>query len=133
MAGLFGTAFTYQGKLADGNNAVSGSYDFRFTLYDVAGGGTVVGCSLTNAAVGVTNGYFTVTLDFGAVFIGNARWLEIGVRTNGGGVFVTLAPRQSLTPAPYAVYAPNAGAAATANTAGSANSVAAANVTGTFA
>ena len=133
MAGLFGTAFTYQGKLADGGTAASGSYDFRFTLYDVPGGGTVVGGPLTNSATGVTNGYFAVTLDFGAVFDGNARWLEIGMRTNGGGAFATLAPRQPLTPAPYALYAPSAGAAATATTAASANSVAAANVTGTLA
>jgi hypothetical protein len=71
-----------------------------------------------------------VTLDFGAVFDGNARWLEIGVRTNGAGVFSTLSPRQPITPTPYALYAPSAGAAATATTAASANAVAAANITG---
>ena len=38
--------------------------------------------------VPVTNGLFTVTLDFGtSVFTGPARWLEIGVRTNGGGSY----------------------------------------------
>jgi photosystem II stability/assembly factor-like uncharacterized protein len=134
LAALFATAFTYQGKLADGGNAASGSYDFRFTLYDVPGGGTVVGGPLTNSAVGVTNGSFTVTLDFGsAPFVGASRWLDIGVRTNGGGAFATLAPRQLLTPTPYAIWAPNAGSAATATTATTANSVAAANVTGTLA
>ncbi len=125
-----GPAFTYQGKLADGGNPAQGIYDLRFALYDALAGGTQVGSSLTNAATSVTNGYFTVTLDFGAVFAGNARWLEIGVRTNGSGAFATLAPRQPLTPSPYALYAPSAGAAATATTASSANSVAAANVTG---
>jgi hypothetical protein len=54
----------------------------------------------------VSNGLFTVTLDFGSgVFDGNARWLEIAVRTNGASDFVTLAPRQPLTPTPYAMLA----------------------------
>ncbi len=115
LAAPGGTAFTYQGKLADGDNPASGIYDLRFTIYDALSGGTQVGSWLTNAVTGVTNGYFTVTLDFGPVFEGSARWLEIGVRTNGSpGDFATLAPRQALTPSPYALYAPNAGAAATA-------------------
>jgi hypothetical protein len=106
MADPLGAAFTYQGKLADGNSAVSGIYDLRFTLYDALSGGAVVGSSLTNAAASVSNGLFTVTLDFGTgAFTGNARWLEIGVRTNGSGVFIVLAPRQPLTPAPYALFA----------------------------
>ena len=43
---------------------------------------------LTQNAIGVTNGIFTVTLDFGAsVFTGPARWLEVGVETNGGATF----------------------------------------------
>ena len=125
-AGPLGTAFTYQGRLNDGANPAQGIYNLRFALYDALSGGAQVGSTLTNSATGVTNGYFTVTLDFGAQFDGNARWLEIGARVNGGGAFTTLAPRQPLTPAPYALYAPNAGAAATAN------SVAAVNVTGTL-
>ncbi len=128
LAAPVGTAFTYQGKLADGANPANGIYDLRFTLYDALAGGSAVGGPLTNSAAAVTNGTFTATLDFGAgVFGASARWLEIGVRTNGSGAFVTLAPRQPLTPSPYALYAPSAGAAATAS------SVAAANVTGTLA
>src|SRR5207249_8464707 len=35
------------------------------------------------------------------------RWLEVGVRTNGGGAFTTLSPRQRITAAPYAITASN--------------------------
>ena len=82
-----GTAFTYQGRLNDGANPASGSYDLTFTLFSVSSGAGQVGTTLTNSAVGVSNGLFTVTLDFGSQFPGATRWLEIGVRTNGGGAF----------------------------------------------
>ena len=101
-----GTAFTYQGRLNSGTNPATGIYDLRFTVYDAVSGGSVAGSALTNAATPVTNGLFTVMLDFGSgVFTGSARWLDIGVRTNGGGGFTTLSPRQKLTPTPYAVMA----------------------------
>ena len=101
-----GTAFTYQGRLNDGTNAANGRYDQRFALFDAVTGGNQVGAPLTNSATTVSNGLFTVQLDFGAgVFNANARWLEIGVRTNGNGAFTTLSPRQPVTPAPYAIFA----------------------------
>ena len=101
-----GTAFTYQGRLNDGGTPASGAYDLTFAVFDAASIGAQVGATLTNAAVAVSNGLFTVTLDFGAgIFTGPDRWLEIGVATNGDGGFVTLSPRQALLPAPYAIYA----------------------------
>ena len=62
---------------------------------------------MTNDATVVSNGLFTVTLDFGSVpFDGSNRWLDIGVRTNGGGdSFASLNPRQPITSAPYAITA----------------------------
>jgi alpha-tubulin suppressor-like RCC1 family protein len=121
-----GTAFTYQGRLNDGGGPANGSYDLTFTLFDTNSGGTVVAGPRTNSPLGVTNGLFTVTLDFGDQFPGTDRWLEIGVRTNGGGSFATLSPRQLLTATPYAVRSANAATAA------SASSVAATNITGTI-
>src|SRR4051812_30376862 len=101
-----GTAFTYQGRLNDGGAPAGGNYDLKFTIYDALTGGSIVGTPLTNAPVAVSNGLFTVTLDFGAgAFDGNPRWLEIGVHTNGNVGFFTLSPRQALTPAPYAITA----------------------------
>src|SRR5712671_809956 len=102
-----GTAFTYQGQLRDGLAPANGSYDLTFSLFGVSSGAGQVGSSLTNSATGVTNGLFTVTLDFGANFPGADRWLEIAVRTNGGGAFSTLTPRQPITAAPYAITAGN--------------------------
>lgn len=110
-AASLGTAFTYQGRLTTGTNAADGIFDFKFSLYDAVTSGGQVGSSVTNAATAVANGYFVATLDFGAAFDGNARWLETAVRTNGAASFVTLAPRQPLTAAPYATYAPGAGTA----------------------
>jgi hypothetical protein len=99
-----GTAFTYQGRLNDGVNPAAGIYDLRFTIYDSTNNpGVVVAGPLTNSATAVTNGLFTVTLDFSNVFPGTDRFLEIGVRTNGGSVFLTLSPRQQLTSTPYAI------------------------------
>ena len=60
-----GTAFTYQGRLNDGGVPAGGSYDLRFALYDALAGGSPVSAVLTNATVPVSNGLFTVTLDFG--------------------------------------------------------------------
>lgn len=104
-----GTAFTYQGRLADGTNFANGSYDIQFTLVNANVGGMRVGGPLTNFAVNVNNGLFATTVDFGAgAFTGPARWLEIAVRTNGGGAFVTLSPRQAVLPTPYAMFAATA-------------------------
>jgi hypothetical protein len=100
-------AFTYQGRLVDGGQSANGSYDMQFRLGDAATSGNYVAGPITNAPVLVSNGLFTVTLDFGAsVFDGSARWLEIGVRTNGsGGPYMLLSPRQALTTTPYSTFA----------------------------
>ena len=105
-----GTAFSYQGRLNDGGNPANGTYDLRFALYDSTNSpGVLIAGPLTNSAAGVTNGLFTVTLDFGTnVFTGQDCWLEIAVRTNGDvGDFSVLSPRQKLTSAPYATRAAN--------------------------
>ncbi len=100
-----GTVFTYQGRLNAGASPANGGFDLTFALFSVSSGPGQVGGSLTNAATAVSNGRFTVMLDFGNQFPGADRWLEIGVRTNGGGDFTPLSPRQKLTATPYAVTA----------------------------
>jgi hypothetical protein len=102
-------AFTYQGHLNASSSPVNGSFDLTFSVWSAASGPSQVGGTQTNAAVPVSNGLFTVVLDFGAgVFTGPPRWLEIGVRPAGSGAFTTLTPRQPITPAPYAIFAATA-------------------------
>jgi trimeric autotransporter adhesin len=106
------SVISYQGQLGASGAPANGQYDFRFILYDAEIGGSQAGRVLTNAAVTVSNGLFTASLDFGpGVFNGTAYWLDLAVRTNGPGAFTPLVPRQPLAPAPYALYAPNAAVA----------------------
>ena len=100
-----GTAFTYQGRLNSGGSPASGVYDYRFKLYSDALGNTQVGSSYLTNGIGVTNGLFVTTIDFGAgIFTGANYWLEVDVRTNGVGGYTTLAPLQAVAPTPYAVF-----------------------------
>ena len=121
-----GTAFTYQGRLQQAGTPPTGLYDFQFGLWDSSASGTRSGAVLTATAVGVTNGLFAVSLDFGAVYNGTAFWLEIAARTNGAASYATLAPRQALSSAPFANYSTLAAGASIATLA---NSVAAGSVT----
>jgi hypothetical protein len=102
QAGL-GTAFTYQGRLERGGRPANGTLDLQFELYDALTDGAQVGETVTRSVV-VTQGLFVVDLDFGAVFDGAPRYLQIGVRAQGAGVYTSLAPRQWIAPAPYALY-----------------------------
>ncbi|HEX4121123.1 MAG TPA: tail fiber domain-containing protein [Verrucomicrobiae bacterium] len=102
-----GTAFTYQGRLDDSSAPANGWYDMTFTLYATNAGGSPVAGPVTNSAVGVTNGLFTTSVNFGNPFSGASNWLEVAVSTNGANAFNTLAPRQQLTPVPYAIAAQN--------------------------
>ena len=101
-----GTAFTYQGRLIDSNVPADGLYDFQFRLFDSDVGGGQVGSDLSIVDVNVIDGYFTIELDFGNVFTGELRWLEIDVREGEStGNFTMLSPRQKITAVPYAIHA----------------------------
>src|SRR5262245_29743484 len=87
-----GTAFTYQGRLASGGSPANGLFDFEFRLYDDPTAGGQVGPTVALPSVNVSSGLFTVTLDFGAQFAGNKRWLETSVKPAGGPTYSLLAP-----------------------------------------
>jgi hypothetical protein len=101
-----GTEFTYQGQLESAGVPQDEVCDLIFRLYDAATDGTLLG-SLTTTNVKVTDGLFTVQLDFGpTAFAGDARWLGVDVRCPAGsGTYTPLAPRQAVTATPYALYA----------------------------
>jgi trimeric autotransporter adhesin len=134
------TAFTYQGQLSAGDTLASGSYDVRFALFDSAMNGTQIGTDQTVPAISISDGVFTVKLDFGVnAFPGADRFVEISVRPTGTSSFSTLAPRQQISSTPYAIRTLSA---ATADGLSSAcvgcvqsaqiNSVAGSKVTGTI-
>jgi hypothetical protein len=116
-----GTAFTYQGQLKSGGTPVTGAYDLRFSLWDAVSGGAQVGSTICLDNVSVSSGLFTVSLDFGAQFNGDARFLQVAVKAGGAvgdcaiGIFTTLTPRQPLNGAPYALYATGPWATSGAN------------------
>ena len=97
--------FTYQGYLRQNGTPVSGTYDFQFSLWTSQTGGTQIGSTQTRAGVTVQNGLFTVTLDFGNVWDGQPRFLQIGVRRANTGSYTVLTPRIRIVGTPYALYA----------------------------
>ncbi len=112
-----GSGFTYQGDLKVSGTPLTGTADFEFSLWDAEGsgsppvGGTQIGATQTLTSVSVADGVFTVVLNAGGefgtgAFMGDARWLQIAVRSPAGsGAYTTLAPRQAVTAAPYALFA----------------------------
>ncbi|MFZ1701370.1 MAG: hypothetical protein WBO10_00175 [Pyrinomonadaceae bacterium] len=97
------TAFTYQGSLTDGASPANGNYDLDFRLFSAASGGSQQGTTITANNVAVANGVFSVTLDFGSQFPGANRFMEIRVRSAGGGAFTLLTPRQPVNSSPYSI------------------------------
>lgn len=112
--------FLYQGRLMDAGNPADGLYDLRFALYEGpnAAPDHQIGDTFFAEDIDILDGYFTTELDFGSeVFGGEARWLEIAVRTWDSADpndYVSLSPLQSITPTPYALYSRTAAHAETA-------------------
>lgn len=104
----FGTSFTYQGHLQEDGVPANGIYDFEFQLFERQENGDQVSEALQVEDVLVTEGNFTVELDFGPHgFNGATRFLEIRVRPGKEtGKFVALSPLQKLTAAPLALSLP---------------------------
>lgn len=109
------TTFTFQGRLTSGGSPASGPHDMRFRLFDAASNGSQVGATLCTENVPVTDGRFSVELDFGPQFATPAaRFLEIALRADNGTAcsdqagYFTLAPLQKITAAPLANHAASA-------------------------
>ncbi len=103
------TALTYQGQLRNGAQPANGLHDMRFRLYDAAVAGNQIGAAVCANDVTVSDGKFTVPVDFGQQFGSTSpRFLEIDVRADFGSPctdvfgYLTLSPRQLIVQAPRA-------------------------------
>lgn len=100
------TAFTYQGELKQTGVAANGDFDFQFELYDTEIDGLPLTAAVLLENITVSDGIFTVELDFGLTpFAGDQLWLEIAVREGASsGGYTGLLPRQKITPVPFALH-----------------------------
>ena len=103
------TIFTYQGRLSVNGSPANGFYDFVFSIYKIETSGVLIAGPITNSAVAVSGGLFTIPLDFGhQPFLGVNRFLDIGVRPTGTpSDFTSIGPRVRIASAPYAIAAAN--------------------------
>ena len=113
-----GTAFLYQGQLKETGIPLSETLTMRFSLWDAVGvgsppvGGIQIGASQIVTNILIENGLFTVSLNsasqFGATaFNGEKRWLQVEICADPGcAASTTLAARQPVSPAPYALKVP---------------------------
>ncbi len=108
-----GTTFTYQGRLTLGGEPVSEKVDLEFRLFAQEAFGDPLGVLLAEEFALNEDGRFTIDLDFGDLFTGDARWLEIVVNET------TLAPRQPIMAVPHAVVAASAKSVPTTGVVGS--------------
>ena len=101
------SVFTYQGRLTVSGAPFTGSAEFIPTLWTSEVGGSQVAASNPAIPVAeVSNGLFTLHLDFGSTSFpaGSERWLQLEVRTVIG-PFTLLGSRQRITAVPYAIMA----------------------------
>ena len=101
----YGYRFTYQGELQQGGLPLNGTANLEFKLFTLPAAGIQVGNTVTANAYPVSNGRFTIDLDFTnggtipGVYDGEARYLEISVNAT------VLTPRERLAPTPHAIMA----------------------------
>jgi parallel beta-helix repeat protein len=104
-----GTAFTYQGRLADGTTPIENAVDLQFSLWDAATSGTQVGSDITISNTAYDDGIVVTDLDFGVgAFNGDPRWLEVELRNptdpSDTQPYTVFGSRNQLAPTPYAMY-----------------------------
>lgn len=111
---ILSSAFTYQGQLAFDGAPAQGPYQAEFRLFASPSSTEQIGTTLC-ADINPVDGTFTVSLDFGTLFSGQERYLQIAVRADSGQdcsvtspAYTTLLPRQRIAATPNALYAVNA-------------------------
>lgn len=96
------TKFTHQAQIKRNGVLFTGTCNMRFTLWDAAAGGTQQASYTAPALVPVSDGIFTVEVDFGAQFKGEARWLQAETKCADDVAYQNL-PRVALNAVPYAM------------------------------
>jgi hypothetical protein len=107
-----GTAFTYQGHLANADGPVTASCDMTFQLFHALINPPIIVTPQyqplsepqTKEDIAVVQGVFSVILDFGGSFGRTARWMNITVDCGSGAVELGLQPVYTV---PVAIYAQN--------------------------
>lgn len=112
------TTFTYQGVLSVSGQALDGDAEVRFTLCSDPTRPVSISAlapQISRTFAGISKGLISTPLDFGAVIdTDQALWLDIQIASPPGSGFISLSPRQSITPTPqarvaqYAITAVNA-------------------------
>ncbi len=101
------SAFTYQGRLEIDGLPADGTFDLEFALFDDEAPDNPdvqVGLTVPKPGTLVTNGLFSVALDFGTTaFAGSQRWLEVRLAPTGE-TPAAVGSRQLLTATPYALF-----------------------------
>jgi|GEM_PF-660548 len=112
FGGSVDSSFVYQGQLKQAGVPVNNICDFEFSLWENRtdpSPDSQIGPTLTFTgleAVPVVGGMFAQRLDFGeGVFDGGDRYLQIALRCPPAIDFTELAPRQTVTATPYALFA----------------------------
>lgn len=105
----------YEGRLTDASgNALTGSYNLRFTITSDSGGSTAVWGPETHSGVTVTSGVFSVSLGettaiTSSVFSGDTRYLKVEVANPPtSSNYETLAPATQIVSIAYALRAAQA-------------------------
>jgi hypothetical protein len=110
-----GTEFSYQGVLKKDGTPFTGAADLRFSLWNDAAStlpGSQYGGSILRTGVPVSNGVFTVQLDFGSsVFSEKRRFLQVESMVAPEVDFTAILPRTPVTGVPFAGTTPLAKAA----------------------
>jgi hypothetical protein len=105
QAAPLGTAFTHKGEYKPGGTAVTGIYDFQIVLFNVSTAGTPIISPVIHENVQVTQGNFTVEINYGAPPFATATqyWLETRVRPGTSTGAFAVVGRQKLNAVPYAL------------------------------
>lgn len=98
------STFVYQGRLTESGQGYTGPATFQCRLFTEETGGIIVAGPLIVPGT-VTNGVFTISLDFGVIEPQGRRWAEIQVATPSHPAFQTLTPRQPVDVVPRAASA----------------------------